>query len=210
MTEAGSNGETAENNSNDEARSDAAQPEVDAQADASEQADAQVAEDQPGMSVPDDLSGLEDVPAGAEEAPAGETDLAAERLEDLQRLNAEYAAFRMRAKREQERATQQGMQSALEALIPVLDEVKLARDNGDVTGAFESHVTRLFAALEKVGFEQYGEAGEVFDPEVHEALMQQPSDEVEEPQVFAVMQPGYRLGGRVIRAARVGVHAPEE
>ena len=84
----------------------------------------------------------------------------------------------------------------VEALIPVLDEVRLAQENGDVSGAFETHVTKLVDSLTKVGVEQYGEVGDEFDPRLHEALMQQPSDDVETPTIFLVMQPGYRLGDR--------------
>lgn len=169
----------------------------------------------PQVDVPDDLSGLDDTPAPAEGAPEGEAEsadarLAAERLADLQRINAEYAAFRMRAKREQDRAREAGVQSVVEALYPVLDELRLAQENGDVTGPFETHANKLVASLEKIGVVQFGEPGEEFDPNIHEALMQQPSDEVETATVFLVMQPGYRLGDRVIRAARVGVQAPAE
>ncbi|WCE39713.1 nucleotide exchange factor GrpE [Brevibacterium sp. BDJS002] len=69
---------------------------------------------------------------------------------------------------------------------------------------------KLVDSLSKVGVEQYGEVGDEFDPRLHEALMQQPSDDVETPTVFLVMQPGYRMGERVIRAARVGVQQPED
>ncbi|MYM20584.1 nucleotide exchange factor GrpE [Brevibacterium sp. 5221] len=158
-----------------------------------------------GVDIPDDASALD-----PENAPAPQSEEAAKYLDDLQRLNAEYAAYRRRSAREQDKARAAGAASFAEAIIPVLDEVKLAADNGDVTGPFESHVAKLRAALEKAGFVQYGEVGEEFDPNIHEALMQQPSDEVGEPTVFAVMQPGYRLGDRVLRAARVGVSQPAE
>lgn len=157
-----------------------------------------------GVEIPEDASGLSD--SEGAEVPAE----AAQHLEDLQRLNAEYAAYRRRAERERERAHENGMVKVTEALMPILDEVRLAREAGDVEGPFAKHVDRLFEALNKMGIEQYGEVGEVFDPNVHEALMQQPSEEVEEPTVFLVMQPGYRMGERVLKAARVGVHVPAE
>lgn len=157
-----------------------------------------------GVDIPEDASGLSDN-EGAEVSAE-----AAQHLEDLQRLNAEYAAYRRRAERERERAHENGMVKVTEALMPILDEVRLAREAGDVEGPFAKHVDRLFEALNKLGIEQYGEVGEVFDPNVHEALMQQPSEEVEEPTVFLVMQPGYRMGERVLKAARVGVHVPAE
>lgn len=157
-----------------------------------------------GVEIPEDASALGD--SDAEEVSAD----AAQHLEDLQRLNAEYAAYRRRSERERERAHENGMVKVTEALMPILDEVRLAREAGDVKGPFAKHVDRLFEALNKLGIEQYGEVGEVFDPNVHEALMQQPSEEVEEPTVFLVMQPGYRMGERVLKAARVGVHVPAE
>ena len=156
-----------------------------------------------GVEIPDDASGIEDA------EPQPESDEAKRYLDDLQRLNAEYAAYRRRSERDQEVARAAGLQGAVEALMPVLDEVKLAREAGDVTGAYEKHVDRLLDALGKLDVVQYGEAGEVFDPNIHDALMQQPSADVEEPTVFMVMQPGYKIGERVIRAARVGVHLPE-
>lgn len=160
-----------------------------------------------GVDIPADASSLEDAEAAAEPEAGSE---AAAYLADLKRINAEYAAYRMRADRERERASVGGTIKVVEAMIPVLDEVKLARENGDVTGPFETHVNKLIDSLAKVGVEQYGEVGDEFDPNLHEALMQQPSDEVEVPTVFLVMQPGYRLGDRIIRAARVGVQQPED
>ena len=156
-----------------------------------------------GVEIPDDASGIEDA------EPQPESDEAKRYLDDLQRLNAEYAAYRRRSERDQEVARAAGLQGAVEALMPVLDEVKLAREAGDVTGPYEKHVDRLLEVLGKLDVVQYGEVGEVFDPNIHDALMQQPSADVEEPTVFMVMQPGYKIGERVIRAARVGVHLPE-
>ena len=62
------------------------------------------------------------------------------------------------------------------------------------------------AAAEK--FKEIGEAGEPFDPTLHEALMATESDEVDEPSIVLVLQPGYRLGEKVVRAARVQVANP--
>ncbi|TGD10985.1 nucleotide exchange factor GrpE [Brevibacterium sp. S111] len=182
------------------------EPTADPNAEQAETASAADASDL-GVDIPTDASGLEDTEPADEPEPGSE---AAAHLADLKRINAEYAAYRMRAERERERAALGGTIKVVEALIPVLDEVKLARENGDVTGPFETHVDKLVDSLAKLGVEQYGEVGEEFDPNVHEALMQQPSDEVESPTIFLVMQPGYRIGERIIRAARVGVQQPED
>ncbi|WP_098730839.1 nucleotide exchange factor GrpE, partial [Brevibacterium epidermidis] len=114
-----------------------------------------------GVDIPADASGLEDTEPAAEPEPGSE---AAGYLADLKRINAEYAAYRMRADRERERAALGGTIKVVEALIPVLDEVKLARDNGDVSGPFETHVNKLVESLNKLGVEQYGEVGDEFDP----------------------------------------------
>lgn len=161
-------------------------------------------------SASNDESEVPAAEAGEEVKGEGVADEAAKYLDDLQRLNAEYAAYRRRSERDQAKAKEAGMVSLVEALVPVLDEVKLAAENGDVTGPFETHVSKLVEALGKAGVEQYGAVGDEFDPELHEALMQQPSEEATEPTIFLVMQPGYKLGDRVIRAARVGVHLPQE
>jgi len=102
-----------------------------------------------------------------------------------------------------------GQAAVVEALIPVLDEIALARQHGDLTGTFETTADKLEAVLaDKFGLERFGQEGEPFDPTIHEALMATESDEVSEPSIALVLQPGYRLGERVVRAARVQVVNP--
>ncbi len=102
-----------------------------------------------------------------------------------------------------------GAVGVVEALIPVLDEIELARQHGDLTGPFETTATKLESILgEKFGLVRFGEVGDVFDPMLHEALMAVESSEVTEPAVAMVLQPGYRLGEKVVRAARVQVANP--
>ncbi|GAA3809487.1 nucleotide exchange factor GrpE [Cellulomonas soli] len=159
--------------------------------------------------------------AGAEEAVVLEglvetQKLAAERLEELQRAQAahynleqQYSAYVKRSKAEAITAHERGVAALAEALIPVLDDVALARQHGDLTGPFASIAEKLESTLERFGVERYGEAGEAFDPNVHEALMHAHSADVTEPTVQAVLQPGYRTKDRVLRAARVAVVDPE-
>ena len=142
--------------------------------------------------------------------------LAAERLEELQRAQADYynldqrySAYVKRSKAEVLAAHGQGVAALAEALIPVLDDVELARQHGDLTGPFASIAEKLEGTLQRFGIERYGEAGETFDPNVHEALMHAHSAEVSEPTVQMVLQPGYRTADRVLRAARVAVVDPE-
>ena len=142
--------------------------------------------------------------------------LAAERLEELQRANAsyynleqQYSAYVKRSKAEAVAAHERGVASLAEALIPVLDDIELARHHGDLTGPFASIAEKLQGTLERFGVEQYGQAGEAFDPAVHEALMHSHSPDVTESTVQQVLQHGYRTSDRILRAARVAVVDPE-
>jgi len=167
------------------------------------------------------LAEAEQVASNAEEAVVLEglveaQKLAAERLEELQRANAsyynleqQYSAYVKRSKAEAVAAQDRGVASLAEALIPVLDDIELARQHGDLTGPFASIAEKLQTTLERFGVEQYGEAGEPFDPAVHEALMHAHSAEVSEPTVQQVLQHGYRTADRILRAARVAVVDPE-
>jgi molecular chaperone GrpE len=135
---------------------------------------------------------------------------AAERLDDLRRLQAEYVNYRRRVERDRELVRENAVASALGEFLGVLDDIGRARDHGDLTGAFRSVGEAIEAATAKLGLERFGEPGDVFDPTVHEALMHEYSDEVTEPTCTRVLIPGYRFGDRVIRPARVAVAEPTE
>ncbi|KGM14825.1 hypothetical protein N867_15145, partial [Actinotalea fermentans ATCC 43279 = JCM 9966 = DSM 3133] len=149
-----------------------------------------------------------DAGAGGEALAAAEA-LAAERLDDLQRLQAEYVNYRRRVDRDRAVAGELAVLGMIEALMPVLDEIELARQHGELAdGPFASIAEKLETTLGRFGWERYGAAGEAFDPTVHEALMHAESAEVDEPTVTQVLQPGHRVGERIVRAARVAVTAP--
>jgi len=135
---------------------------------------------------------------------------AAERLDDLRRLQAEYVNYRRRVERDRELVRENAVASALGEFLGVLDDIGRARDHGDLTGAFRAVGEAIEAATAKLGLERFGEPGDVFDPTVHEALMHEYSDEVTEPTCTRVLIPGYRFGDRVIRPARVAVAEPTE
>lgn len=176
----------------------------------------------PGADGVDPLEGLDFEPnpdafdVDATESKPEPTELekaqaeSAERLGDLQRLNAEYVNFSKRAKREQELARNRGIEDMLVALLPVLDDVSRARAAGDLTGPFEAISDKLQATLARFGVESYGTTGEEFDPAVHEALMHQTSPDATSTTVTAVIETGYRIGDRIVRAARVAVVGPED
>jgi molecular chaperone GrpE len=136
--------------------------------------------------------------------------LADELRGDLLRLQAEYVNYRKRVERDRDVARDTGRAGVLEALLPVLDDLHFAREHGDlVDGPFAAIAEKLEAALARLGLERYGAAGEPFDPAVHEALMHSHSPDVTETTVVTVLQPGYRLGERTLRPARVAVADPE-
>lgn len=155
-------------------------------------------------------------PAAADDAAAAAQALADERLDQLQRAQADlynldqrYNAYVKRTRGELAAAADRGAAALAEALIPVLDDIELARKHGELVGPFQSVAERLEATLVRFGVERYGAAGEEFDPAVHEALMHGHSAEVETTTVREVLQPGYRTADRVLRPARVAVVDPE-
>lgn len=136
--------------------------------------------------------------------------LAQERLADLQRLNAEYVNYRKRVDRDRGVEYARGVSDVVDAVIPVLDDIDAARRHEELTGPFAAIAEKLETVLaQRFDVERYGEAGEEFDPNVHEALMHATSEDAEVTAVAQVLQPGYRAGGRIVRAARVAVVGPE-
>ncbi|MDO5080236.1 nucleotide exchange factor GrpE [Buchananella hordeovulneris] len=130
---------------------------------------------------------------------------------DLYNLQQEYNAFVRRTRGELAAARVAGAAAVIEALIPVFDDLHLARAHGDLHGPFAAIADKLEATLaSQHGFARFGEAGEAFDPTQHEALVAMPHAEVEQDTVHEVLQPGYRAGERVLRPARVAVHTPTE
>ena len=156
----------------------------------------------------DEAAGEDPLAQAQAQAAQAADDLARARA-DLYNLQQEYQGFVRRSREGAASHRQAGAADVVEALIPVLDEIELARQHGDLTGTFETTAGKLESILaEKYSLERFGAVGEVFDPTLHEALMATESSEVTEPTIAAVLQPGYRLGERVVRAARVQVANP--
>ena len=163
-------------------------------------------------------------PAGEPaEAPAEGADtspdavLAAERLADLQRLQAEYVNYKRRVDRDRALVQEHAIHDVLESVLGVLDDIDAAREHGELTGPFAAIAEKLEGTLGRYGLERFGVKGEAFDPQKHEALMHAPwpSGDDELPAdaaattVVTVLQPGYRAGDQVLRPARVAVSDPE-
>ena len=109
---------------------------------------------------------------GQPEPSHPDTMLAAERLVDLQRLQAEYVNYKRRVDRDRAMVQERAVQDVLETLLPVLDDIHAAREHGDLqSGPFAAIADKLEQILGKFGLTRFGEAGEQFDPSRHEALM---------------------------------------
>ncbi|GAA4139837.1 nucleotide exchange factor GrpE [Leifsonia shinshuensis] len=165
---------------------------------------------------------LVDVGPGEEESVLSDDDLdilsgqttadqvAAERLADLQRVTAEYANYRKRTEANREIERERAIGDAVKGLIPVLDDLERADKHGDLAegSAFATIAGKLRTAVERLGLTPYGEKGEPFDPQVHEAIFQQPTPGVTSDTVAEVVETGYRLGSTVVRVAKVVVATP--
>jgi molecular chaperone GrpE len=149
-----------------------------------------------------------DGPAGDETAAA----LArlAERTADLQRLQAEYANYRKRVERDRIAVRERALASVLGELLPILDDIGRAREHEELSGGFKSVAESLESAVTKLGLTSYGENGDPFDPNLHEALMHSYSADVTEATCVRILQPGYKIGDRILRPARVAVAEPDD
>lgn len=168
--------------------------------------------------VRDAGSGPEAGPAGAARsspsgpAPGGEfagespeeADKASELLADLQRVQADFANYRRRALRDQQMATDRAKASVITQLLPILDDLDRARSHGDLEGGpLKAVADKLVSVLEGMGLSGFGDEGDDFNPELHEAV--QHEGEGTHPVIGTVMRRGYKLGEQVVRHAMVGV-----
>lgn len=186
--------------------------------------------DVPSGAVPDDAADAAGAPSSANPAeegpaaPAGDANATVagltaqldqvrtalgERTADLQRLQAEYQNYRRRVERDRVTVKELAVASLLTELLPVLDDIGRAREHGELVGGFKSVAESLETVAAKMGLQQFGKEGEPFDPTIHEALMHSYAPDVTETTCVAILQPGYRIGERTIRPARVAVAEPQ-
>ena len=145
----------------------------------------------------------------AGEVEAESFDLTATLTADLQRLQAEYSNYRKRVERDRAVASEIAIAAVLSELLPTLDDLDRAQEHGELTGGFKSVADQLINIVTKLGLEKYGKDGEEFDPQIHEALMHETSNEVQSAVASKILQPGYKFKERVLRPARVAVTQPE-
>ncbi|WP_258934685.1 nucleotide exchange factor GrpE [Nesterenkonia pannonica] len=167
--------------------------------------------------------GLDEVAGGVETEPAERIEAAEEMLEesgysreaeleeDLRRVTAEYQNYRRRVDRDRSSEKERVKGQFISELMPVLDDISGARQAGELQeGPFAHIAERLETVLAQQGLERVGEVGIPFDPNEHEAIMQQASDEIEAEHVAVVVRSGYRIGDRLLRAAQVIVSSGSE
>ncbi|MCI9889176.1 nucleotide exchange factor GrpE [Micrococcales bacterium 31B] len=153
------------------------------------------------VNVPDDASELLEEPSADARV--------AELENEVKRVQAEYVNYKNRVDRDRAVAGDLAKISVLNSLLPVLDDIAAAQAHGDLEGTpFESIANKLNETLGRLGLVQFGEVGEEFDPKIHEALMHVTSEDATGETIAMVLQPGYRLGERILRATRVQVQGP--
>ena len=136
----------------------------------------------------------------------------AERTADLQRLQAEYANYRKRVDRDRQLIAENATYRVLAPIIEVLDTIDRAREHGEVDGGgFKAVADQLEGVVANLGLTRFGEPGDAFDPNLHEALSHLGTDpEVDVITCKHIAKAGYKIGDRVVRAAQVLVVDPVE
>lgn len=164
--------------------------------------------DEDELTVEDILGAAQSDEATVADAPAEEHDL----LIDLKRLQAEYANYRRRTEEQRETEIERAKGAVAKGLLPVLDDLDRAEKHGDLEEGtpFTQIADKLRGVAERMGLTAYGEAGEAFDPQRHEAIFQAPTPGVETATVLEVVEVGYRLGTTELRPAKVVVAVPAE
>lgn len=138
------------------------------------------------------------------------SDLVAEMRSDMLRAQAELVNFRTRVERDRAANRDAVIAEVIRSMLPALDDLSRAEKHGDLEGSpLEIVAIKLRGSLERFGLRSIGEVGEPFNPHFHEAVVQLPSAAVKVQTVADVIDPGYAIGERLIRAAKVAVSVPE-
>jgi molecular chaperone GrpE len=171
---------------------------------------AQDAADDDELTVDDILGATQNVDAAAEDAVLA--DLESALLNDLKRLQAEYANYRRRTEEQREVEIARAQGAVAKGILPVLDDLDRAEKHGDLEegSPFAAIAEKLRGVAERMGLTTYGAAGEIFDPQQHEAIFQVPTPGATEQTVVEVVEVGYRLGPVELRPAKVVVAVPAD
>ena len=180
----------------------AAAPEATSKADTQDTPQAEAGSTAQSAELEEKVAGLEAKLAEAEKSVADGKD-------QLLRTTAEYENFRRRSRAEHDAAFGNGVAHATEQLLPVLDVLSTAAQSPTVDEEYKKGVLMTLQkcdeVFKKLGIQEIAAEGQPFDPEMHNACMQEACDGVPSGCVTRVMQKGYTLNGRVIRHAVVAV-----
>ncbi|MCT1369348.1 molecular chaperone GrpE [Corynebacterium mucifaciens] len=133
----------------------------------------------------------------------------AERTESLQRVSAEYANYRRRTERERSQAGDNAKAKFATQLLPLLDDLDLAEQHGDLSeGPMKAFADKFRAIVSGQGITEFGAEGDEFNPEIHEAV--QDLSQGDTKVVGTVLRKGYTIGDRLVRNAMVIIADPAE
>jgi molecular chaperone GrpE len=140
-----------------------------------------------------------------------ERDLVGEYRDRAARAEAELKNFRTRVERDRLANREAVIAEVIRTLLPAIDDLDRAEAHGDLTEGSPLAIVaqKLRGGFDRYGLRHIGQVGETFDPQVHEAIVQIPTADVTVNTVAEVIEPGYALGDRLIRAAKVAVSVPE-
>lgn len=133
-----------------------------------------------------------------------------ETKDQLLRVMAEYDNFRKRSQKEKEQAFGDSKAAAISEFLPLYDNFSRA-ENGEATDleSYKKGIDMIYnqfgEILKKLGVEEFGEVGETFDPNIHNAVMHDEDSEKPENSISDVFSKGYKMGDRIIRPAIVKV-----
>lgn len=162
------------------------------------------------LTVDDILNAEQSAEAAAGDAALADAESAM--LNDLKRLQAEYANYRRRTEDQRHIEVARAKGEVAKGLLPVLDDLDRAAAHGDLPEGSPFYVIgeKVRGVVERLGVVAYGAVGEEFDPQHHEAIFQQPTPGAETSTILEVVEVGYQLGDVELRPAKVVVAVPAE
>lgn len=185
-------------------------------ADEAAESEALATDEDPLLAADADLEDAAEI-ADAEVNPDADGDSAvsdielqlAERTESLQRVSAEYANYRRRTERERSQAGDNAKAKFATQLLPLLDDLDLAEQHGDLSeGPMKAFADKFRAIVSGQGITEFGAEGDEFNPEIHEAV--QDLSQGDTKVVGTVLRKGYMIGDRLVRNAMVIIADPAE
>ena len=195
-----------------------------AAADESAAAEGQPAADEAADTSEESADAGEQPAAGAEKAPdelseedqrlleEASRDLVAEMRDQMLRAQAELVNFRTRVERDRVANRESVIADVVRSMLPALDDLDRADKHGDIIEGSPLALVaqKINSSFERFGLRKIGEKGEAFDPAFHEAVVHLNDPDATENTIADVIEPGYILGERVVRAAKVAVSGPTE